>query len=557
MIKAKKGLIITLFAAMMVFAFGATSAFAAEQTVDWAPDYSKVTVTVDGVATDYPTVRTFITSDNYATYGAYSYDYGKVQAKLDASQVTGAPTVDPVYYFDLGAAVFAHSAGTPVTATYAAPNLWSDVNGLIFSAPDYVANKTETKKEYRPLDNSAYGLNTDKWQGEVKGIPDPDPYTADSTEDMNFTLSLKVTYDNSNTNVRSREFINKVPEKAVTVKGRAGQVSDALFYMDKVTTKAEGSKDVVSAAYDGTQHTVVMNDVKGYTVKYSVYNTETGKWDETNPVTITDAGSLDVRAQLYDAKGEKAGNYFELKATVTGVNAPALGFDQDGNEVFWGDPVYWVLEGSTYDPADFVVVTPAADTKDAVKANEAEWKALFNDFFTVEKETLKAYPGYEFLTIEKKTSKDIDDDAFKALKTKYEVLFANFNIKPTSVDGVTAVLDTNNGKAAVLFKANIGKTDHIYFTEAPNVTYKAKKIKKASKSFTVAAVADSGNAVTFKISSPSKKITINSETGKVTVKKGLKKGSYKVKVYAQTAGGNGYNPAYTYQPAQLTIKIKK
>ena len=45
MIKAKKSLLITLFAAMMIFAFGATSVFAMTGTpkADWG-DYSKVTI---------------------------------------------------------------------------------------------------------------------------------------------------------------------------------------------------------------------------------------------------------------------------------------------------------------------------------------------------------------------------------------------------------------------------------------------------------------------------------------------------------------------------------
>ena len=63
----------------------------------------------------------------------------------------------------------------------------------------------------------------------------------------------------------------------------------------------------------------VMNDVKGYTVKYSVYNTKTGEWDATDPVKITNVGSLDVRAQLYDAKGEKAGQKLTAKTGRYGL----------------------------------------------------------------------------------------------------------------------------------------------------------------------------------------------------------------------------------------------
>jgi hypothetical protein len=107
----------------------------------------------------------------------------------------------------------------------------------------------------------------------------------------------------------------------------------------------------------------------------------------------------------------------------------------------------------------------------------------------------------------------------------------------------------------VHFTTAASKFDHIYFTEAPNMTYKYKVIKKKAKSFTVAAVADSGKTVTYKIDSPSKKITIDSATGKIKVAKKLKKGTYKVKVYAMTAAGEGYYAESVDRT--LTIKIKK
>jgi hypothetical protein len=104
----------------------------------------------------------------------------------------------------------------------------------------------------------------------------------------------------------------------------------------------------------------------------------------------------------------------------------------------------------------------------------------------------------------------------------------------------------------------VGKQDHIYFTEAPvKVTYKAKALKKKAKSFSVAAVADSGKTVTYKMNSSSKKIKIDSATGKITVAKKTKKGTYKLKVYAMTEAGSGYAAAYTYQPMQITVKVTK
>jgi len=84
-------------------------------------------------------------------------------------------------------------------------------------------------------------------------------------------------------------------------------------------------------------------------------------------------------------------------------------------------------------------------------------------------------------------------------------------------------------------------------------TYKVKKLKKAKKTFTIKTVGIDGAALTaaYKKSSGNKKITV-SAAGKVTVKKGLKKGTYKVKVTVTPDNVN-----YAEQVKTITIKVKK
>ena len=82
-----------------------------------------------------------------------------------------------------------------------------------------------------------------------------------------------------------------------------------------------------------------------------------------------------------------------------------------------------------------------------------------------------------------------------------------------------------------------------------------KGVLKAKKTITVKATADSGNAITYVATKTAGgKITV-SAAGKITVKKGLKKGTYKVIVKAKTAAGNGYKAASEKQT--YVIKIKK
>lgn len=60
--------------------------------------------------------------------------------------------------------------------------------------------------------------------------------------------------------------------------------------------------------------------------------------------------------------------------------------------------------------------------------------------------------------------------------------------------------------------------------------------------------------ITYKKISGNSKITVNSKSGSITVKKGLKKGTYKLKVKVLSAGGELYDDSY--RTATVTIKVK-
>ena len=88
--------------------------------------------------------------------------------------------------------------------------------------------------------------------------------------------------------------------------------------------------------------------------------------------------------------------------------------------------------------------------------------------------------------------------------------------------------------------------------KAPAVKY--SKLKKKNQTIALknwATVSKAQGKVTYKKSSGNKKITV-SKAGKITVKKGLKKGTYKVKIKVSAAGNNEYNAAVK----TVTVKIK-
>ena len=83
-------------------------------------------------------------------------------------------------------------------------------------------------------------------------------------------------------------------------------------------------------------------------------------------------------------------------------------------------------------------------------------------------------------------------------------------------------------------------------------TYKVKTLKKATKTFTIKTAGIDGAALkaAYTKTYGNKKITV-SAAGKVTVKKGLKKGTYKVKVKVTPDNAN-----YAGQVKTITIKVK-
>lgn len=134
--------------------------------------------------------------------------------------------------------------------------------------------------------------------------------------------------------------------------------------------------------------------------------------------------------------------------------------------------------------------------------------------------------------------------------------------------GTATVTVKTNG---VEYKGTITKTFQIVKEETPKVTLKEntlnvkgltatvkyKKIKNKAKTLGVTKVINFINkgqgTITYAKSSGNKKITVNKKTGKITIKKGLKKGTYKVKVKVQALGNNLYKKS---KVKTVTVRIR-
>ena len=123
-------------------------------------------------------------------------------------------------------------------------------------------------------------------------------------------------------------------------------------------------------------------------------------------------------------------------------------------------------------------------------------------------------------------------------------------VAPVNTDTATPVTPVPTPTATVEKKKNTlsvkGKT----------VTLKAKNVRKKAQTVTAKkamTVSKQQGKVTYKKSSGNKNITV-AKNGKITVKKGLKKGTYKVKIKVTAAGSATYKSGS--KTVTVTIKIK-
>lgn len=105
----------------------------------------------------------------------------------------------------------------------------------------------------------------------------------------------------------------------------------------------------------------------------------------------------------------------------------------------------------------------------------------------------------------------------------------------------------------------INKAANPLTVKAKTGTVHSKKLKKKAQTLTVTKVITftkkGQGTMIYKKLSGNKKITINKTTGKVIVKKGLKKGTYKVKVSVKAVGNTNYK-ASGWQTVTFTVKVK-
>ena len=108
------------------------------------------------------------------------------------------------------------------------------------------------------------------------------------------------------------------------------------------------------------------------------------------------------------------------------------------------------------------------------------------------------------------------------------------------------------GEKNITFKIN--KAKNPMTVKAFNKKVKAKKVKKKKQVIIPITVSKAQGTITYTKVSGNKKIKINKTTGKITIKKKTKKGTYYVKVKVSAAGNKNYNSVSKIIKIKITVK---
>ena len=140
--------------------------------------------------------------------------------------------------------------------------------------------------------------------------------------------------------------------------------------------------------------------------------------------------------------------------------------------------------------------------------------------------------------------------------TDYKLSYKN-NINAGTNTASVIITGKGNYAGSITKKFTINKAKNPFTVKGKTAKVKYSKVKSKARTLKVTKVLALKNAKgtpSYAKKSGNKKIAINKKTGEVTVKKGLKKGKYKVVVKVKAAGNNNYK-ASTVKTVTFYVKV--
>ena len=184
--------------------------------------------------------------------------------------------------------------------------------------------------------------------------------------------------------------------------------------------------------------------------------------------------------------------------------------------------------------------------------------------------TIKVAKASQTISAAGTISKKYGDKAFSlGAKAKTGLSYKSSNTKVAVVDKtgkvtikgagtvkitVTAAANTNYNNATKPITLKVAKAAPVLSTKvsSKNVSYNA--LKKNAQAFTLGASVNSKGTLTYAKAAGSSAFTVNKTNGKITVKKGLKKGTYKIKVKISSKATANYNAGT--KTVLVTVRVK-
>ena len=198
-----------------------------------------------------------------------------------------------------------------------------------------------------------------------------------------------------------------------------------------------------------------------------------------------------------------------------------------------------------------------AENTQALAAAE-ELVASFNALTPVQKSTVTSETAFELVAIQgkivqaKQQIAQAAADAAAQAQAKAEAdAKAAAEAQAKAEADAKAAAEEKAKLAAALAEAK--KPVQGIRVKAASKTYKVKTVKAASRTFRIYASSNTGSKLTYKVYSCSSKLSF--KNGKVTVKKGTKAGTYRVKLKITAAAKGKYRKTVNYR--FITVKVVK
>ena len=200
----------------------------------------------------------------------------------------------------------------------------------------------------------------------------------------------------------------------------------------------------------------------------------------------------------------------------------------------------------TFSNSNVLIVRVVQETVDIGQTKVALSKSAYTYNGKVQKPSIKTIKGMEL-----KAGTDYEATWPKGSKNA-----GKYTVTITGIGKYTGTTDATY---------TINKANNPITLKAKTVKVKYKKLKKKAKTIKRAnafAVSKAKGKLSYKLVSAKKgkksfrkKFSVNAKTGKITVKKRLKKGTYKVKVKVKAAGNANYK-ASAWKPVTFKVKVK-